>query len=1037
MFKKKLKNNTKFKLNNELYKILYTWNSTSKYFPAEKTITKIFEEQAYKTPHSVAVTFNEIKLTYKELNAKANQLAYYLITLRDIKPDSLIALFMNRSEHMIVSILGILKAGAAYVPIDPQFPDERISYILQDTNTFLVISNNSNLDRLHSIDYFNDYNKMILALDNDIVQKKLNTLNKENPTSIIQSNNLAYVIYTSGTTGKPKGVMVEHKGLVNLIFFLVDKYKLENENEVIVLFANYIFDTSIEQIFLALLNGFTLLLLPEKIWLDSSCFYKYLNINSATHFVSTPSFLCQYDFRLVPSLKRLVTAGELSVETTIQKLQQNSNYQVIIEYGPTECSIASIINCNTENNYSIGKPIYNTLAYILNEKLEPVKIGEIGELHIGGVGLARGYLNNPKLTAQKFIPNPYQTRLDKKNNQNNRLYKTGDLVRYLPDGNIEFMGRNDFQIKLRGYRIELGEIENAILKYPQILQCIVLTKENNNLNDNKFLVAYYVTKTTESIAENILIEFLQNKLPNYMLPQYFIVLKKFPLTLSGKLDRNALPEPIFNNLESYIPPQSELEKKLVNIWAQVLNLPEDKVGILDDFFKIGGNSLSAIKIMFLLQSEMNIYISDIFSLKTIKNIANKINNTEQKYNLDNKKDELSEIYKNSINKIKNNYEYLNNKYLKININNNHEQKTILLTGSTGYLGIHILNELLEKTEHLVILLIRESSTIEAIEKLKQKYYFYFNINIDSFISKKKLVILNAFLELDNFYLSNSAYNYLAHKVDTIIHSAALVKHYGEYHLFYNSNVLTTMNIIKFAQYVKNKEIHYISTNSVCENGYKINNDDNIFTEYDSPKNILSQNNYIKSKLEAEKLCLQARNNSIICNIYRIGNLLINTDTQLPQKNIDENASISILKSVLKFKLIAESKNEIEISPVNLTAKFLISLVDVNNLKNEIFHLYNPKKFRISELLSNTNNQIKTCSDKKFIHFLKEKYEKENEKEYIEKIFLHFGWLDQQENHKKIKPYIFQEKTNIILKKLNLAWPEIDALQLKKLIELIS
>ncbi len=1010
-----------------------------KKYPKNKTIKTLFEEQVNKTPNSIAIIFAETILTFQQLNDYANQFAHYLLSISEIKPDALIALCLERNEYMIIGILGVLKTGAAYVPIDPHFPDERINYFIEDTNVSLIVTNHKHWQRLNNICNNNSNKVTIIPIDAPIVQEKLISFNTTNPVITTQSYHLAYVIYTSGTTGKPKGVMLEHKGVINLIYYLKDKYNFAEENEVIVLFTNYIFDTSIEQIVLALLNGFTLLLLPKDIWLHFSEFYAYLNKHKATQFISTPSFLTQYNFRLVPSIKRLITAGELSSETLIKTFQQHADYQVIIEYGPTETTIACIINTNTHQNYSIGKPIYNTTSYILNTELLPVAIGEIGELHIGGVGLARGYLNQPELTAQKFISNPFQTKQDKRNNQNSRLYKTGDLARYLADGNIEYIGRKDFQIKLRGFRIELSEIEHTLSNHPDIKQCVVLVKENRAQKDIKYLVAYYIPQTEVNLETKNLINYLKCKLPEYMIPNFFIALKKFPLCLNGKLDRTSLPELNLTEPSNYIAPQTDIEKKLVTIWAQALNLAENNIGIADDFFKLGGNSLNVIRLVFLLQNYFSINISDIYLQKTIKNIINNVIIPEQ-YNTDfqNKKKSITiSTYNKDFTTVKNKYENSNNKYYNMTLKKNENKKIILLTGATGYLGIHILNELLENSLHNIILIIREETKKDALIKMNNKYNYYFSKNINNYIYTNRIQIYNGYLDLDFFYLSQTCYNEIARSVDIIIHAAAYVKYFGHTHLFYAANVTATINIIKFAKHFKNKEIHYISTNSVCQNGYYINNNSNIYTEYDIPLKITNQNNYIKTKLEAEILCLAARKENIITNIYRIGNLLINSDNHLPQENINDNASINILKSTLKLKLITESQDEIEISPVNFTAKFLVNIIDINNLKNESFHLFNEKKFYISELLKSLDINIRKCNDENFLQFLNEKYENEISKDEIGKFFLSFGCLEKNENSNQIKPLIFQDKTNIILKKLNFFWPEVSALHLIKLLSFIS
>ena len=552
--------NLKYLSTKEEELILKTWNDTDKEYPHDKTIHSLFEDQVLKTPNNIAVIYQDIKLTYKQLNDRANQLAHYLIKHHNIKPDTLIALLLDRSENMLIAILAVLKAGAAYVPMDPQYPNDRIKYILSDTNTTLVLANNTYTKRIKKLKKVN-----VIPIDDNTFLKEINTYSSINTTvKELTSSNLAYVIYTSGTTGNPKGVMIEHSGVINLKYDLTKRYKF-GKKEVILQLSNYVFDASVEQITLTLLNGYTLVCITQHNLLNSKKFYNYMNLYNVSHIHGTPTLLTKYNLSLFKSIKRAIYGGE-KLDVNLQGIiNKYPNISIINEYAPTEATITSTVKFIKNNtDISIGTPISNTKAYVLSSDLSLLPIGAVGELYIGGVGLARGYLNNPDLTAKRFISNPFQSKKEEECKKNSRIYKTGDLVRWLPDGNLEYIGRNDFQVKIRGFRIELGEIESVLSRYIGVKQAVVLTKEKEDTN-NKYLIAYYTSDNGDKLDEDGILSYLATKLPEYMIPTALLHMDKLPLTLNGKLDRKALPDPILGNIDNYIAPRNELESKLCNI----------------------------------------------------------------------------------------------------------------------------------------------------------------------------------------------------------------------------------------------------------------------------------------------------------------------------------------------------------------------------------------------------------------------------------------------------------------------------------------
>ncbi|NDA89622.1 MAG: amino acid adenylation domain-containing protein [Alphaproteobacteria bacterium] len=591
-------------------------NSILKAELKSETFVSIFEEQVEKTPNNIALILNEEYLSYFQLNTNVNQLSYYLSGL-GVGTESVVAIIFDRSIEMMVSILAILKAGGAYLPIDPLYPAERIQYMLEDSGTSIILTSSRCIDIVPPTFAY------VISLDE--IKNEVQLLPTVNPAFKIYPENLAYIIYTSGTTGRPKGVMCSHSGIVNLKNDLTKKYRLKQNGEVILQFSNYVFDASIEQFALSLLNGHTLLLLPEDLSLDRESFYKYLTFYKVSHIHATPSFLLQFDFNEIKSLSRLVFGGEELMN--LSNIILPSLCELINEYGPTETTITATTNVGftPSQSISIGKPIENTTIYLLERNLNKVPKGAIGEIYIGGAGVTRGYLNNPSLTAEVFIANPfYSKELDNSANST-RLYRTGDLGRFLEDGTIEFIGRIDAQVKVRGYRIELGEIEAAILDNSGIQQCVVVLREKPSCIDNpyttKFLVAYYVASIP--LDQNTILNQLQNKIPHYMLPDMLIRLEFLPLTRNGKIDKNALPEiGLAEDVSNYVAPRNDIEDRITIIWSEILVVPKDKISIYDDFFALGGDSITAIRLSSRMYQEfsLDITVRHIFEFSTIEKL---------------------------------------------------------------------------------------------------------------------------------------------------------------------------------------------------------------------------------------------------------------------------------------------------------------------------------------------------------------------------------------------------------------------------------
>ncbi len=570
----------------EQQQLLFEWNNTQADYPLDKCIHQLFEEQVERTPDNIAVVFEDQQLNYRELNARANQLAHYLQNL-GVGPDVLVGICVERSLEMMVGLLGILKAGGGYLPIDPEYPTERLLYILQDAQVRVLLT------QKHLIAGLPKHQSELVCLDTD--WSFITQAQESNPGCEVQPENLAYAIYTSGSTGEPKGVMIQHSSVVNLAHGLHQAIYAHHQISPLRVSINgsLAFDTSVKQI-IQLIYGHSLNIVPEKVRFDGHAMLSYLRQQKIDVLDCTPSQL-----RLLISVglldsdnhpQSVLVGGEAideSMWATLAKAQNINFYNV---YGPTECTVDTTICLITANlKPVIGRPIANVQTYILDEYLQPVPVGVPGELHIGGAGLARGYLNCPELTNEKFISHPFHQTTE------SRLYKTGDLARYLPDGNIEYLGRIDNQVKIRGFRIELGEIEAVLSQHNYVETTCVTAREDSP--GIKRLVAYIVPPKNVTPSTNELRQFLKARLPDYMIPSAFVTLETLPLTPNGKLDHRALPEPnLRGEIElNFVAPRNLEEEILATIWSQVLRV--EPVGIYDNFFELGGDSILTIQII--------------------------------------------------------------------------------------------------------------------------------------------------------------------------------------------------------------------------------------------------------------------------------------------------------------------------------------------------------------------------------------------------------------------------------------------------------
>ncbi|MEH2062943.1 MAG: amino acid adenylation domain-containing protein [Nostoc sp.] len=635
-------------LESEQKELVETWNDTSRDYALDKCVHQLFEAQVERSPHTLALIFKEgqnhqqSSLTYDKLNQHANQLAHYLRSL-GVKPDMPIGICVERTLEMAIAVLAVLKAGGAYVPMDSAYPKERLAFMLEDTQVSILLTQQKLLAQLP------ETKAQIICLDSD--WDNIGEYSQENPSSEVTPENLAYIIYTSGSTGTPKGICLAHRPLVNLLQWHLNSLLTGVRT---LQFASLSFDASFHEMFATWSSGGTLFLISENLRRDTTALAGFIQSQEIEKVILPVVVLQQMaemavsQLELFTSLKEVTTTGEqLQITPAIVKLFKSLPHcSFHNHYGPSETHVVTALtldqNPDSWPTYpSIGRPIANTQIYILDGELKPVPIGVPGELYIGGDSLARGYFNRPDLTAQRFIPNPYA--------KSHRLYKTGDLACYLPDGNIEYLGRIDQQVKIRGFRIELGEIEAMLLQHPDVLEAAVMARED--VPGNKHLVGYIVSnlipeqvpdasicrvetddnretqhlwKILQRTVSGNLRKFLKEKLPDYMMPSSFVMLNALPLTANGKVDRRSLPAPdrTRRNLEQdFVSPRTTVEKVLAKIWVEVLRL--EQISVHDNFFEIGGHSLLATQIISRVRDtyQLDLPLRCLFDAPTVASLA--------------------------------------------------------------------------------------------------------------------------------------------------------------------------------------------------------------------------------------------------------------------------------------------------------------------------------------------------------------------------------------------------------------------------------
>lgn len=991
----------------EKNRIVHDFNNTYLEYPSDKNLVDLFKDIVLKYPNNIAVQFGEKSITYKELDEKSNTLAIQMLD-NGIKKGDIVGVCINKSIELLISIWAILKNGCVYMPMYVGYPKDRLEYMVKNSNCKLLIIN-STMKNIIDVDcnYLDIVGFEKIENTKDFVIKE-----KILPTDV------AYVIYTSGSTGKPKGVKIMHKNLINYIYSFNKLFKNISSKDRFLSSTNISFDVSIWELFLSILNGATLVLYTEELINNIFEYSRNILDYEITALYIPPNILEEIYTILKNSknikINKLLVGVEPIKKSTLNKFYElNPNLKIVNGYGPTETTI-----CSTALEYekdekdddivSIGKPLSNTNIYIVDKYMNILPIDVPGELCISGDGVGCGYINNPKETNSHFIDNMFDN--------TSKLYKTGDIAKWNKDGTIKYIARKDNQVKFSGYRIELKEIDYTVIQYPSITKCLTTVY---NTKKKSYLVTYFTAD--KPINTSDLSAYLQTKLTFYMVPTIYMQLESFPLTVNGKIDKNNLPEPQIKSEQVYVAPTTDLEKKLCEIWQDLFGI--EKIGINDNFFDLGGDSLSAIKLQVeALNYDLNISYSDIFTYPTIKLLATKASN------------ELPEMTVE-----KDTYDYTKiNKLLSLNDITNipnsiktYELKNVLLTGATGFLGSHILDAYLSSTSKgIVYCFVRRKNLVNPEERLRKTLHFYFGNKYDKMFGER-IKVITADITLENFGLNAYDYENLSKKINIVINSAALVKHYGEYEQFNDINVLGTKRLIDFCKKY-NKKLYHISTASVSGMGLPENNEKKSetvihFSEKDLYKNQNLNNTYLKTKFEAEKLILENINSGLDACIFRMGNISNRYSDSKFQINVSENAFVNRIKSILKLKVLQEGfkAHATEFAPVDECAKAIIKIVQ-SNPKFTVFHIFNDNLISFEDMVKYLNElgiELNFVSDKDFAAKVKEFLKDPKLKDEIS------GIVTELNSDKifRLNANILLDSnfTKLYLEKLGFKWPKIN------------
>ena len=985
----------------EKNKILFDFNNTYSEYPRNSSIVELFEKQVNKTPKKTALYFEGEKITYEKLNIAANNLANYLMKEKNVKSGDIVGIMMDKSFEIIISILALLKCGVTYVPIDINEPDERVKYIISDTALKLVLCDYEKNENI----FFNI--KKYYKFDDKYGVSNLNM--KYN------SDDVVYIMYTSGTTGKPKGVMVTNRNIVRLV--INQKYVEICEDDNVIQTGSPSFDATTFEYWISLLNGLTLYLIKKNDLLNVKFLKEYIDKNNISiMWLSAPLFnqIVDSNITVFENVKKLLVGGDaLSVKHINKLMDYNSKITIINGYGPTENTTFSAchkINKKYEENIPIGKPITNSKCYIVDSKKRLLPINVEGELLVAGDGVSKGYLNNEKMTEEKFLKNLFGEE---------RLYKTGDICKFNENGEIEFNGRKDFQVKINGFRVELDEIKNQFLKIEEIKDVLIYV--DAKVNEKKIVAIY---SENSNINEEEIIAKLKEKLPFYEIPKIMIKVNEIPLNKNGKVDMKSIKEIVERNANNNEVRKNYeykgIYKKIYNIYEKILNrsdiMPED------NFFEIGGDSLLAIRfITSAVADDIDLTYSEFYKNPTIKSLGNYIEDRSSSISISNDIEKYD--YKKIDELLQNNFngEIKEEKY-----------KNVLLTGATGFLGAHVLGNLIDSTKSNVYCLIRSKNNVDPLVRLKEKLNFFFKDKYDNEIEKRIFVIEGNLFE-DKIVKNPQMLNDI--KIDVVINCAANVKHFGDFNEFRKINEQGVENLAKFC--VKNciKLIH-VSTLSVSGNiletgqvEQKNVKEGTIFNEKNMYIGQDLDNVYAYSKYLGERLVFEyIINKGLKASIMRMGNLTGRMSDGKFQPNVSDNAFSNRIKTFVELGVMPENVLDfyLEFTPIDYAADAIVKLSMIDTDYSTVYHLFNHNHVPITDIVKifkKIGINLKTITKDEMTEIVRKKSKEDEGYKKLKGIILDIN--DSQEIEYKSKIKVKSNYTIDTLKELEFNWPNID------------
>ena len=912
--------------------VLDSFNQTDVPYDDTQTIVSLFRHQVEQTPDNLAVVYHDHRYTYREVDEISERIAGYVIA-QGLGNEDVVSVLIPRCEWMAIVSLGVLKAGCAYQPLDPSYPAERLNFMMKDADAKLLIAD----EELRPV--VNEYKGKVLFTKDIATLPAVETLRA---TSLLTPSSLFIMLYTSGSTGTPKGCQLEHGNLVAFCHWYQRFYGLTAADKVAA-YASYGFDACMMDLYPALTCGACIHIIGDDIRLNLPDLNSYFNEQGITHsFITT-----QVGYQFVTnvenhSLRCFAVGGE-----KLSALNPPTNYKMYNGYGPTECTIFTTNYWvkDYEMDIPIGKPLDNLKLYIVDKQFNRLPFGAAGELWVSGPQVSRGYLNRPEKTAETYLKNPFSD-----DPKHARVYRTGDIVRYLPDGNIQFVGRKDGQVKIRGFRIEMKEVEAVIRQYPGIKDVTVQAFDYEK--GGKYIAAYIVSDNEVDVKD--LNAFIGQQKPPYMIPAATMQLDSIPLNQNQKVNRKALPTPVLQAADrDYVAPANSAEELFCRIFGEILAI--DKIGATDNFFDLGGTSLMVTRVIIEADKQgVHVAYGDVFANATPRKLAALVTGNT---NVSTEEEEIADFDYADINKV-----LENNSLEEFSKGERQQLGNALLTGATGYLGIHVLKELIDSDAQEIYCMVRDKDLDGAEHRLKTLLFYYFENTYDELFGKRLHIVLGD--------VTNDLTTLVQAKIDTVFNCAAVVKHFSEGTEIEDVNVGGAQRCVDFCVATGAKLVHIstastrgLNVNSSMDPGY-------VFTEQRLYGGQYLGNQYIHSKFLAERAVLQAvAEKGLVAKVIRVGNLSARSTDGEFQINFSTNAFMGRIKvyNMLGCFPYSMYEQEVEFSPINEVARAIILLATTPK-SCCVFHAYNNHSQFLGDVLSGLSNvgtDIQLVEDKEY------------------------------------------------------------------------